>query len=113
MDFKFECIAGCSNCCRLSDGFVFLTEDEANNIAEYLHKPIEEIHKWFIKRLDDRFCLVDGENEHCIFLENDRCLIYPVRPQQCKDYPFWPEITSSEDRWIKEKKVCPGIKDND
>jgi Fe-S-cluster containining protein len=110
MKFEFECVSGCSNCCRLSDGFVFLTEKEVENIAAYLQKSADDIYRWFIKRLDERLCLVDGEDEHCIFLENDRCIIYPVRPQQCRDYPFWPEITASEERWIQEKSVCPGIK---
>ena len=109
MPYKFECLPGCSNCCQVNDGFVFLSEDEAEKIAKYLETTIAEMHKWFIKQIDKRLCLVDGENEHCIFIEDNRCLIYPVRPQQCRDYPFWPEIISSKERWEKEKVVCPGI----
>ena len=64
MEYRFECIANCSVCCRLSDGFVFLTEDEAQNIATYFNISIKELYKWFIKQLDDRICLVDGD-ERC------------------------------------------------
>ena len=109
MEYRFECIEGCTNCCSVGDGFVFLTEDEARNIADYLQRTLDEFYRWFTKRLDDRLCLVDGEDEQCIFIENNGCLIYPVRPQQCRDYPFWPEIVSSKKRWEKEKSVCPGI----
>ncbi len=109
MEYKFECIKGCSNCCKVSDGFVFLTEKEAQKIADYLQKPVEEFYLWFTKKLDDRLCLVDGDDENCVFIENSRCLIYPVRPQQCRDYPFWPEIISTIKRWEQEKSVCPGI----
>ncbi len=109
MEYKFICIEGCSNCCRVGNGFVFLEEEEAKNIADYLNHPHDAFFQWFIKKLDNRLCLVDGENENCVFIENNRCLIYPVRPQQCRDYPFWPEIISSEERWEQEKAVCPGI----
>ncbi len=109
MQYKFECVSGCSNCCQVNDGFVFLSEDEAEKIAKYLETGIAELYKWFIKQIDNRLCLVDGESEHCIFIEDNRCLIYPVRPQQCRDYPFWPEIISSPERWDREKIICPGI----
>ncbi|WP_408938899.1 YkgJ family cysteine cluster protein [Helicobacter sp. MIT 00-7814] len=28
-------------------------------------------------------------NIECIFFENGKCAIYPVRPKQCRDFPFW------------------------
>ena len=109
MEYKFTCLPNCSNCCQISDGFVFLSEDEAEKIAEYLETDIDELYKWFIKKVENKLFLIDGEDERCIFIEDNRCLIYPVRPQQCRDYPFWPEIISSKERWKKEKSVCPGI----
>ena len=48
-------------------------------------------------------------NYNCVFLTDEGCSIYPVRPLQCRTYPFWPYLL--EDRAIleAEKASCPGI----
>ncbi|MHB8586754.1 MAG: YkgJ family cysteine cluster protein [Thermoplasmatota archaeon] len=30
----------------------------------------------------------DRGRRHCVFLKNDRCSIYPARPEGCRTYPF-------------------------
>ncbi len=44
----------------------------------------------------------------CVFYA-DGCLIYPVRPLQCRIYPFWFNILRSEKKWRQEEKQCAGI----
>ncbi len=106
---RFECIQDCSNCCQLSSGFVFLTDEESMAIAEFLEAPAELFQKWFTKDADGHLALVDGPEEHCVFLEDGICMIYPVRPEQCRTYPFWPENIKTKAHWNLTKKMCPGI----
>jgi len=106
---RFECPAGCSSCCQTADSFVFLTESEADAIGIFLDLEPQQFREWFTQKIDDQLILTDGEQGHCVFLENGRCLIYDVRPAQCRSYPFWPENLQSKARWRQTKDVCPGI----
>jgi len=106
---QFECVKNCSACCELSGGFVFLSADEAISIAKYLELDQDLFLKWFTIEAEDQFVLRDGENEHCVFLEDGICLIYEVRPKQCRTYPFWPENMKTKAHWNLTKKMCPGI----
>ncbi|MEJ2053584.1 MAG: YkgJ family cysteine cluster protein [Calditrichaceae bacterium] len=109
MDIRFECQADCANCCKLSNGFVFLSDIEAIKIADSLGMPQNEFLQYFTRIIDDQLCLVDGENDSCVFLENNRCTIYEGRPKQCRTYPFWPENLKSVTRWQIIGEECPGI----
>lgn len=106
---RFECLADCSNCCQLAGGYVYLTEEEATAIARYMETDEDLFLEWFVRWVDEKRALVDGPEEHCIFLEEGRCSIYPVRPKQCRTYPFWPENMKTKDRWALTKQMCPGI----
>lgn len=109
LNIRFECLKDCSNCCQLSGGFVFLTEDESRAIADYLDTDVDLFQKWFTKDADGHLALVDGPEERCVFLEDGICTIYPVRPLQCRTYPFWPENMKTKAHWNLTKKMCPGI----
>jgi len=109
VQIRFECQTDCSNCCELGSGFVFLSEQEAQNIAAYLHVTQTEFLDWFTRIVDDRLALMDSDDGHCVFLEEHKCLVYPVRPQQCSTYPFWPENMKTPQRWELTKQLCPGI----
>jgi len=106
---QFECQADCSNCCRIPEGYVFLKAEEAAFIAEYLQLQFEAFIRFFTRRIDDDLILVNGAEEACVFLEGQRCLIYPVRPQQCKTFPFWPQNMETPQHWEQTKALCPGI----
>lgn len=42
-------------------------------------------------------------------MENDSCLIYDVRPYQCRMFPFWPENLQDVESWQAVKEICQGI----
>ncbi|MGI0406107.1 YkgJ family cysteine cluster protein [Helicobacter himalayensis] len=46
----------------------------------------------------------------CIFFENGKCAIYPVRPKQCRDFPFWEshKILDADSKEALELE-CKGI----
>ena len=51
----------------------------------------------------------------CIFLDRQTvpgkavCGIYELRPMQCKTWPFWPHVVSTEHAWRKAAVGGPGI----
>lgn len=108
-NFYFNCTL-CGNCCY-GPGNVYFTERDLKNIKKFL---MLENTKWkeFLQKLN-----LQKKNElyiyqvksQCIFLEqNHRCKIYPVRPLQCRSFPFWPSIFSSQNTISQLIESCPG-----
>ena len=47
-----------------------------------------------------------------MFLEDGReagCRIYPVRPERCRTWPFWPELREPGPALEEAQRFCPGI----
>ncbi len=106
---RFRCLPHCAACCQLSGGYVFLKESEVQAIANFLGCGVQEFETYFVRHVDDRIALVDGVNEECVFLEDNRCSIYEVRPEQCRSFPFWKESFQSKQAWERTQQLCPGI----
>ncbi len=86
--FTYKC-RRCGNCCRWP-GYVRVSQDELAEIANALDMPLDELIRGYTAVTHDRrsLTLVEQPNGHCIFLdENGDCIIYAVRPQQCRDFP--------------------------
>jgi len=50
-----------------------------------------------------------GEDGKCVFLENDRCTIYAVRPLICRFYPFELKSSRGGKYSFLFTEECPGI----
>lgn len=52
----------------------------------------------------------DTANGDCRFLVGgNRCGVYEGRPDQCRTWPFWPEVMNAK-TWKKEVAAyCPGV----
>ena len=37
------------------------------------------------------------------------CTVYEQRPEQCRTFPFWPEIVERKATWNRTARYCPGI----
>jgi Fe-S-cluster containining protein len=37
------------------------------------------------------------------------CGIYPVRPERCRTWPFWPELRDSPETLAEALRFCPGL----
>lgn len=112
----FECTQ-CGNCCTGPPGFVWFDEDEREAMAAYLELSVERFNELYVTQLQRKESLSevmrDGQYD-CIFLERDEagrglCRIYPVRPQQCQTWPFWPENLVHSDQWKRAARNCPGM----
>lgn len=80
-----SCKEGCSFCCHIP---VDISEDEAAVIADYCTKnkiPISGAYliNQISKKLQVGKLVPDAA---CVFLKENRCSIYPVRPMNCRKY---------------------------
>jgi Fe-S-cluster containining protein len=105
---RFECTQ-CGECCRLPGGKIIVTYKDLKQIANYLDLNNEELLKKFCTTNRNNIFLKDSDKNYCIFLEDNHCRIYEVRPLQCRTFPFWPENLKSKYRWKLVKLYCSGI----
>jgi len=99
----------CGNCCK-RPGFVHATHEESLAIAQFLNiNIIDFIHSKTILKEGYYLLASPNFNPDC-FLKNNKCDIYPVRPQACRTYPDWAGIWESEKIINEEASLCPGIK---
>jgi len=111
--FDPSACAACEGaCCRGESGYIWVKYNEMNQIADFLELSVEDFGKMYLKKVGHRYSLREkkiGENDFaCVFfeLEKSRCTIYPVRPGQCRTFPFWEQFKNNE----KEVRAeCPGI----
>jgi hypothetical protein len=104
---------------------VRFTDAEARAIA--MHLGLDEVsfrrrythRRYGVLSLEERVDRTDPrhpEGRHdCVFLVEMApgrrgCSIYPVRPQQCRTWPFWPSLLRSEACWDEARRGCPGMK---
>jgi len=109
---RFECTR-CSKCCRHDPGYVFLSEEDIENIVLATGLSRSEVLERYCRRVQlgiaERVSLKEKKNFDCIFWEESGCAIYNYRPLQCRSYPFWAAIVGSQEAWEREANHCPGI----
>ena len=107
---QFTCVENCGGCCTNHDdyAYVYLDRPTERRIARHLKLDLATFRKRFTE-LDDGTRVVRMDAPDCPFLDGKRCSIYPVRPLQCRTFPFWEENLSSPQRWKKLAAFCPGI----
>ncbi|MCX7712179.1 MAG: YkgJ family cysteine cluster protein [Chthoniobacterales bacterium] len=78
----------CVNCCKWP-GQVKITESEIAQIAAHLGlSEYDFIQKHTRLRYDRRgLALLEKNNGECEWLDGNSCLLQPVKPQQCRDFP--------------------------
>lgn len=125
----------CGNCCTGGPGYVWISEEEIERLAEFLKMTAVEVRKTYCRKIGGKWSL----NEHrtreglydCVFLtelpakapakgknlprgasvplKRRGCSIYPVRPLQCRTWPFWHSNLADEESWAAAGKKCPGL----
>ena len=108
---NFTCTQ-CGKCCSGFPGYVWLDDEEIDNISNLLKISKEEFLKKYTRSINGRISLKENlPNYDCIFFKEKKCTIYEKRPKQCKSYPFWKENLRSKKSWDDVKKDCEGIND--
>ena len=122
---NFTC-SQCGNCCTGGPGFVWVSKEEVVRLAEFLGVTLEETVEKYCRKVDGQFSLNEHRNAagnyDCVFLKEEKvttpgglthtrrgCSIYPVRPLQCRTWPFWPENLWSRKTWDHAARRCHGM----
>ncbi len=113
---RFTC-GQCGNCCSGPPGYVWFTPEEARAIAGHLKISEQEFLDRFTHAVGDRLSLTEVRTRHgydCVFLRRDAqgralCSVYPVRPRQCRTWPFWPENLATRSDFERLARRCAGV----
>jgi hypothetical protein len=105
---RFTC-TGCGDCCTGAPGYVWVINEEVQALAAYLGMAEEDFLRQYVRKVGVRKSLVEFPNGDCVFLDESRkCTVYPVRPRQCRTWPFWQSNLRSPEAWQDTCRVCPG-----
>ncbi len=104
---QFACTQ-CGDCCTGRPGYVWVNGEEVQRIAGFLQVSLAEFAKRYLRKVGSQVSLIEKPNGDCVFYSGG-CTVYPVRPVQCRTFPFWPEILRSEADWTEAATECPGM----
>lgn len=109
----FSCIE-CGNCCTGPPGYVWVCQEEIRLISQYIGRNDGRLAEGQLRRIGSRHSLTERPNGDCVFLERladgrRTCQVYPVRPLQCRTWPFWNSNLESPRSWAQAGRMCPGI----
>jgi Fe-S-cluster containining protein len=87
MEINIQC-QRCGACCRWP-GEVRLDDSEVAKLAAFLGLSEKDFIEQHTRLRKDRrgLALKTREDHSCIFLDGNACLVQPVKPQQCKEFP--------------------------
>lgn len=105
---QFSCVPGCINCCD-QKGYVYLTEKDMANAAKFVGMTVQSFESKYVYRTKHLLRLRKPQKSQCHFLLQGGCSIHPVKPVQCRTFPFWPELVKSRKEWTLAGRYCPGI----
>src|SRR5262245_37194775 len=105
---RFRCTR-CGNCCTGEPGYVWVNDEELAAISEFRQESLEETSGLYTRQVGRRVSLREKANGDCVFYDRARgCTIYPVRPRQCRTWPFWESNLVTPQAWQNTCEVCPG-----
>lgn len=105
---RFQCTR-CGNCCTGAPGYVWVNDAEIEAIAAFRGETVEEVKTLHSRLAGRRRTLREKANGDCVFYEKAAgCTIYPVRPRQCRTWPFWESNLVTPDEWRRTCEICPG-----
>jgi len=109
---RFHCTK-CGICCgdtKEKTRHIILLKTEAEHISKTTSQPTSK----FAVKIKNKAPYVyemkkTAEDGKCVFLENNRCTIYPLRPLICRFYPFELKRVRSGKHKFLFTEECPGI----
>lgn len=123
---KFTCTQ-CGNCCTGGPGYVWISDEEIARLAEHLNLTVAQTRQKYCRKVAGRISLKERRtpegNYDCVFLTEQSagdhvhspgsrrrgCSIYPVRPLQCRTWPFWSQNLQTPAAWAFSAKRCHGM----
>ena len=105
----FEC-TGCGECCKIhgNHAYVYLTPKNISDIANSLGMTPDEFDETHCTQDEDGNVILTMIDRQCNFLRDNQCIVYDVRPAQCRAWPFLAEHLD-EETWQVVREFCQGI----
>jgi Fe-S-cluster containining protein len=105
---RFTCTR-CGHCCTGEPGFVWVDDAELAAIAGHRGETVEEVKALYTRWTSRGRTLREKLNGDCVFYDaQEGCTVYPVRPPQCRTWPFWESNVATPEAWQRTCQVCPG-----
>ena len=104
---RFSC-QQCGKCCTGEPGTIYVSALDIDNIAAFLGLSVRILVQRSLRPYRDSYTIQELQDGSCLFYEKG-CTIYPVRPGQCRSFPFWRKNLRSAYAWKQASKACPGI----
>ena len=109
---RFRCIK-CGICCGNTQEkvrHILLMRKEAEQIAEATLQPIFA----FAVKVEDKApysyeMIKTAKEGECVFLKDNRCAIYSLRPLICMFYPFELKTAGNRKHEFLYTRECPGV----
>jgi Fe-S-cluster containining protein len=90
-----------------------VSEEELTAISEFRNLPRQELIARYTRLMNGIRSLTERPNGDCVFFVEGKCSIHPVKPAQCRLYPFWFQNVRNEAAWEQTCAECPGIGEGD
>jgi Fe-S-cluster containining protein len=105
---RFTCTR-CGDCCTGEPGYVWVSDDDLAAIAAFRGETITEVQASYTRWARRGRTLREKLDGDCVFYDRQKgCTVYPVRPPQCRTWPFWESNTETPEAWKQTCSVCPG-----
>ncbi len=105
---RFTCTR-CGHCCTGEPGCVWVNDDDLAAIARHRGETVEQVRALYTRGTTRGRTLREKNNGDCVFYDREQgCTIYPVRPPQCRTWPFWESNVATPAAWQRTCEVCPG-----
>ena len=109
-----KCAACEGRCCTGESGYIYLNNQEIEDIAAFLKLDIESFIAKYLYKKGYKYSIKErivGLSHDCAFFDRsiNGCSIYEARPTQCRTFPFWDYFKT---RVGELKQECPGIQDD-
>ena len=105
---RFQCTR-CGKCCTGEPGYVWVNAAELRAVADFRGETVEEVTGLYTRLSSRGRTLREKANGDCVFYDREKgCTIYPVRPRQCRTWPFWESNVVTAEAWEHTCEICPG-----
>jgi uncharacterized protein len=96
----------CANCCRVATAR--LTERDVAKLAKSLRIPDTRFVREYTDRSEEEGMILKRNENGCVFLNGNDCLIYDVRPASCEDFPHMVRGSGSvtAKMWDYKDRAC-------
>jgi len=89
---------------------VWVDDEEIAALAAHVELEVAAFERLYVRRRGVRRALFERFNGDCVLFDAEarRCRAYPVRPSQCRTWPFWKANLASAEAWAAVREACPG-----